>query len=64
MNPVCTCGTQCHWENDFDTEDYGIERKGVVGLYTCPNCGSEVQVTAWCETEEEFEQRSKNGNQH
>lgn len=66
MNPVCVCGSPTHWESDFDTEDVGIERQGVVGIYTCPECGANIEVTTWTETEEEFENRmeKENGNQH
>ena len=63
MNPVCTCGCETHWESDFDTSDYGIERLGIVGNYHCPNCGAEVTVTSWCETEEECEKRLAKENE-
>ena len=59
MNPICTCGGEGHWESDVDTEDIGIERHGVVGIYTCGKCGANIEVTMWTETEEEFEKRMK-----
>ena len=28
------------WQNDFDTEDYGIDEEGIVSVLTCSNCGA------------------------
>lgn len=38
------CKHELIWNSDFDNEDYDIETPGVVGVYTCPHCGSEYTV--------------------
>lgn len=50
--PICVCGCQCNWEANFDTEDYGIEQPGIVGVYHCPNCGADIQVTTYVKPKE------------
>lgn len=46
------CGTPLIWGADFDAEDYGIDREGVVSNYSCPNCGVYVEIYALEEKEE------------
>ena len=46
------CGTPLIWGADFDAEDYGIGREGVVSNYSCPNCGAYIEVFVDFESEE------------
>ena len=32
------------WQNDFSFEDYCMEGDGIVSVYTCSECNSEIQV--------------------
>ena len=34
------CGSNLIWQNDFDTEDYGIEQEGIVTVLLCSGCGA------------------------
>ena len=34
------CRGQLIWQNDFDTEDYGIEDEGIVTVLLCSSCGA------------------------
>ena len=38
------CNTELIWGGDFDYEDYGIDRDGIVSNLSCPNCNSYVEV--------------------
>ena len=31
------------WDNDFDFEDMGYEREGIVHVCHCTNCGAEIE---------------------
>lgn len=41
------CNHELIWQSDFDTEDFGIDREGIVAIYICPECESEHQITRW-----------------
>ena len=38
------CDSKVIWQNDFDTEDLGIEEKGIVSYYVCSECNSHYEV--------------------
>ena len=38
------CGTPLIWGSDFDFEDYGMGGEGIVSNYSCPNCGTYIEV--------------------
>lgn len=35
------------WGNDFDAEDYGYDRKGVVHSLSCMNCGADIEYVVF-----------------
>jgi hypothetical protein len=45
------CDCKLIWQSDFDTEDYGIERQGIVSNYICSECDTEYQSIRWLEDE-------------
>ena len=50
--PECfECGSELHWQSDFDFEDYGREGEGIVSNWVCPKCGTEYEVYINCEQE-------------
>lgn len=37
--PYCVlCGQKANWNSDFNSEDYGFDVDGIVGVYTCCSC--------------------------
>lgn len=32
------------WNNDFTFEDCGVEGEGIVRMFSCPNCGAEIEA--------------------
>ena len=34
------CDGQLIWQNDFDTEDCGIDEEGIVSVLICSSCGA------------------------
>ena len=38
------CDSKVIWQNDFDTEDIGIEEEGIVSYYVCSECNSHYEV--------------------
>lgn len=34
------CGGKLIWQNDFDAEDLGYDKEGIVTYYTCSECGA------------------------
>ena len=46
------CKSNVVWQSDFSTEDYGIERDGIVSNYVCFECDSEYQTIRWLEEDE------------
>lgn len=40
------CGTELVWGCDYDAEDCGIERAGLLSTDTCPNedCEAEIEI--------------------
>lgn len=32
------------WQSDFDAQDVGYEKFGIVTFYTCGNCDSEIEI--------------------
>lgn len=51
MNKCYICGHEVIWDSDFDTEDYGYERQGIVHEYHCPECGADITVVEYIEGE-------------
>ena len=47
------CGGHLIWQNDFNTEDYGIEEEGIVTVLTCSDCGAVWEGTQIYEEAEE-----------
>jgi len=45
------CGSSMNWSADFDFEDYGIEREGVVATLTCGGCGATAEFYSAIEEE-------------
>lgn len=40
------CGHKSvYWQNDYDFEDFGYEGQGIVQMYTCANCGTEIECS-------------------
>ena len=38
------CGQKAvYWQCDFDFEDFGYEGQGIVQIYSCRNCGAEIE---------------------
>ena len=44
------------WGNDFDAEDYGYDRKGVVHSLSCMNCGADIEYVIFEDEKGETEQ--------
>ena len=43
--PYCVCcDSKCHWNSDWDANDYGYEHEGVIGLYSCSNCSLDFEI--------------------
>lgn len=41
---VCwLCGGKLIWGNDFDAEDLGYDRPGIVAQLQCSNCNADVE---------------------
>ena len=38
------CGEDMIWGGDFDYEDYGLEREGIVSNFSCSNCKATAEV--------------------
>lgn len=43
-NKCFICGSEVRWNSDFDYEDLGIEGVGIVHIYSCPQCGADIEV--------------------
>ena len=43
MNKCFCCGYEVIWDNDFNYDDLGYNGNGIVRLYHCPNCGSDIE---------------------
>lgn len=41
------------WDADFNTEDYGYDRPGIVHDCHCCNCGAIIQYIIFIDNEEE-----------
>lgn len=42
---ICSvCGSEMHWQCDYDYEDYGCDGDGIVSVWDCPKCGTEFVV--------------------
>lgn len=46
------CGGRLIWGSDFDAEDLGYDRAGIVAQLHCSNCGAFVEYTLLEEEEE------------
>lgn len=56
MFECCRCGKKSLiWNCDYDTEDFGMDEKGIVSFFHCTNedCNSEIQVTTLFEKDTE-----------
>lgn len=49
----CFCRNMMIWQNDFDFEDYGIDKAGIVSVYECINCKNVSENYLCLEDEEE-----------
>lgn len=38
------CGNEMIWGSDFTFDDYGLDGSGIVANYTCPVCGTYVEI--------------------
>ena len=44
-NKCYVCGSVVNWVSDKDAvSEYGLNEKGIVHEYTCPNCGTITNV--------------------
>lgn len=43
------------WDADFDTEDYGYERPGIVHDCHCEHCGALIQYVVFNDNDEDEE---------
>ena len=44
-NKCYVCGSVVNWVSDKDAvSEYGLNEKGIVHEYTCPNCGAITNV--------------------
>ena len=43
------CNGEVIWQNDFATEDLGIEEEGIVSYYICSECGAFYEVIEFFE---------------
>ncbi|WP_167514925.1 hypothetical protein [Bacillus wiedmannii] len=50
--PAPKCENKMVWQSDFDFEDMGREGKGIVSIYICSECESELNLV----------QKEKEGN--
>lgn len=42
---ICSiCGNELVWQCDYDFEDLGREGEGIVSVWNCPKCGTEVEL--------------------
>lgn len=48
------CGGDCYWQNDFDAQDLGYDKDGVVSFWTCSNCRAEWEGTLLDEGDEDI----------
>lgn len=40
---ICSiCGGDMIWQCDYDYEDFGCDGEGIVSIWDCPKCGTEV----------------------
>ena len=40
------CGSdKVIWQNDWDFDDLQYEGNGIISLYTCGECGAEIEVS-------------------
>lgn len=47
------CGAnKVAWEADFDAEETGFDRPGIVNVCQCLNCGAEIQYVIFDDKEE------------
>ena len=46
------CGHEMIWQSDFDFEDYGMDGKGIVQNFSCPECETDVIVMTPIKEEE------------
>lgn len=53
MAKCLNCGHELIWQNDFSFEDYGREGDGIVQVYACPHCGTDILCFIPCDVEEE-----------
>lgn len=51
----CCSLSRVIWNSDFDAEECGYDRPGIVSFYTCQNCGAEYEVFQPFPEEEENE---------
>ena len=47
------CGREMIWQSDFDFEDYGMDGAGIVSVYHCPHCGTDIECFVPCGNEED-----------
>lgn len=48
------CGAKAViWDADFDYEDYGIDRKGIIHTCHCRNCGAMIEYYIDTDADEE-----------
>lgn len=49
------------WDADFDTEDYGYDRPGIVHELHCTNCGASIQYIIFIDDESDDEKGEEGG---
>ena len=48
------CGARAViWDCDFDSEDFGYDRPGIIQTFHCTSCGADIEYAIWIDDEEE-----------
>lgn len=51
------CGSELIWQSDFDSEDLGYTKDGVIGVYQCSNsanCNTTFEIIDLFEEDEDY----------
>lgn len=46
MKRLCyLCGAEVIWQSDYSFDEVGLgDENGIVSIYSCPNCGANIEV--------------------